>query len=216
MGFSMLSGVNATYSSFFFISLKPWEERKTPETSYEGIKAHLQQTLSKVPSGIAFSFSPPAIPGVGTSGGATFILEDRSGGGVDFLAKNAQLFVAEARKRPELAGVMTTALFGVPQVGVKVDNAKAMTQQIQLSSLYETVQTFMGGALVNYFNRFGLQWQVYVQADGDFRNKRRKCRQVLRQECRGRNGSVEYADYHLSAQRRRVHDALQPVQLRAD
>ena len=171
MGYSMLSGVNATYSSFFFVSLKPWEERKTPETSYKGIKAHLQQVLSKLPSGIAFSFPPPAIPGVGTSGGATFILEDRSGSGVDFLAKNAQLFVAEARKRPELSGVLTTALFGVPQVGVKVDNAKAMTEQIQLSSLYETVQTFMGGALINYFNRFGLQWQVYVQADGDFRTR---------------------------------------------
>jgi HAE1 family hydrophobic/amphiphilic exporter-1 len=169
MGYSMLSGVNATYSSFFFISLKPWAERETPETSYAGIKAHLQRALSTLPSGIAFSFPPPAIPGVGTSGGATFILEDRSGGTIDFLAKNAQVFVAEARKRPELSGVMTTALFGVPQVGVKVDNAKAMTQQIELSSLYETVQTFMGGALINYFNRFGLQWQVYVQADGDFR-----------------------------------------------
>ena len=171
MGYSMLSGVNTTYSSFFFVSLKPWEERKTPETSYEGIKARLQQTLSKLPNGIAFSFPPPAIPGVGTSGGATFILEDRAGSGIDFLAKNAQLFVAEARKRPELSGVMTTALFGVPQVGVKVDNAKAMTLQIDLSSLYETVQTFMGGALINYFNRFGLQWQVYVQADGDFRTQ---------------------------------------------
>ncbi|PYY23921.1 MAG: hydrophobe/amphiphile efflux-1 family RND transporter [Acidobacteria bacterium] len=171
MGYSMLSGVNATYSSFFFVSLKPWEERKTPETSYDGIKAHLQSVLSKVSSGIAFSFPPPAIPGVGTSGGATFLLEDRSGSGVDFLAKNAKQFVAEARKRPELSGVMTTALFGVPQVGIKVDNAKAMTQQIELSSLYETVQAFMGGALVNYFNRFGLQWQVYVQADGDFRAK---------------------------------------------
>jgi HAE1 family hydrophobic/amphiphilic exporter-1 len=171
MGYSMLSGVNATYSSFFFISLKPWEERKTPETSYEGIKAHLQRALSNVPAGIAFTFPPPAIPGVGTSGGVTFVLEDRSGSGVDFLAKNAQLFLAEARKRPELTGVMTTALFGVPQVGVKVDNAKAMTQQIQLSSLYETVQTFMGGALINFFNRFGLQWQVYVQADGDFRTR---------------------------------------------
>jgi HAE1 family hydrophobic/amphiphilic exporter-1 len=169
MGYSMLSGVNATYSSFFFVSLKDWKERKTPELRYEGIKAHLQKVLSKVSSGVAFSFPPPAIPGVGTSGGATFILEDRSGSGVDFLAKNAKLFVAEARKRPELGGVMTTALFGVPQVGIKVDNAKAMTQQIQLSSLYETVQTFMGGALINYFNRFGLQWQVYVQADGDFR-----------------------------------------------
>jgi hydrophobic/amphiphilic exporter-1 (mainly G- bacteria), HAE1 family len=171
MGYSMLSGVNATYSSFFFVSLKPWEDRKTPETSYEGIKAHLQQALSKVSSGLAFSFPPPAIPGVGTSGGVSFVLEDRSGSGVDFLAKNAQLFMAEARKRPELASVMTTALFGVPQVGVKVDNAKAMTQQIQLSNLYETVQTFMGGSLVNFFNRFGLQWQVYVQADGDFRTK---------------------------------------------
>ena len=169
MGYSMLSGVNATYSSFFFVSLKPWEERKTPETSYVGIKAHLQRALSQVTSGIAFSFPPPAIPGVGTSGGATFILEDRSGSGIDFLAKNTQIFMSEARKRPELSGVMTTALFGVPQLGVTVDNAKAMTQQIQLSNLYQTIQTFMGGALVNYFNRFGLQWQVYVQADGDFR-----------------------------------------------
>ena len=171
MGYSMLSGVNATYSSFFFVSLKPWEERKTPELSYEGIKTNLQRVLSTVSSGIAFSFPPPAIPGVGTSGGATFILEDRSGGNIDFLAKNTKIFLAEARKRPELAGVMTTSLFGVPQVGVKVDNAKAMTQQIPLSKLYETVQTFMGGALVNYFNRFGLQWQVYVQADGEFRNR---------------------------------------------
>ena len=132
-GYSLLSGVAATYSAFFFVSLKPWDERKTPEESYEGIKAHLQQALSRVPSGIAFSFPPPAIPGVGTSGGATFILEDRSGGSIDFLAKQTQVYMAEARKRPELAGLFTTALFGVPQVGVKVDNAKAMTQQIQLS-----------------------------------------------------------------------------------
>lgn len=169
VGYSLLSGVNATYSSFFFVSLKPWEERKTPETSYEGIKRHLQEALSRDPSGLAFSFPPPAIPGVGTSGGATFILEDRSGGSVEFLAKNARLFWEEARKRPELAGVLTTALLSVPQVGVKVDNAKAMTQQIQLNDLYQTVQTFMGGSLINFFNRFGLQWQVYVQADGDFR-----------------------------------------------
>ena len=168
-GYSLLSGVNATYSAFFFVSLKPWEERKTPEESYEGIKAHVQRALSQVPSGLAFSFPPPAIPGVGTSGGATFILEDRSGSGVEFLAKNAQLYVSELRKRPEFAGVLSTALLSVPQVGVKVDNAKAMTQQIKLSDLYQTVQTFMGGSLLNYFNRFGLQWQVYVQADGDFR-----------------------------------------------
>ncbi len=171
VGYSLLSGVNATYSAFFFISLKPWDERKTPETSYDGIKAHLQRALARDPSGLAFSFPPPAIPGVGTSGGATFILEDRSGGNIEFLAKNARIFWEEARKRPELSGVLTTALLSVPQVGVKVDNAKAMTQQIPLSDLYQTVQTFMGGSLINFFNRFGLQWQVYVQADGDFRTQ---------------------------------------------
>jgi len=169
MGYSMLSGVNATYSSFYFISLKPWHERTTPENSYLGIKAHLTKALAQIPAGIAFQFSPPAIPGVGTAGGVSYILEDRSGSGIDFLAKNTQVFMAEARKRPELSGVMTTALFGVPQVGVNVDNAKAMTQQIPLQDLYQTVQTFMGGSLINYFNRFGLQWQVYVQADGPFR-----------------------------------------------
>jgi HAE1 family hydrophobic/amphiphilic exporter-1 len=171
IGYSMLSGVNATYSAFFFVSLKPWGERKTPEESYEGIKAHVQRALSKAPSGLAFSFPPPAIPGVGTSGGATFILEDRSGSGVEFLGKNARIFVSELRKRPEFAGVLSTALLSVPQVGVKVDNAKAMTQQIKLSDLYQTVQTFMGGSLLNYFNRFGLQWQVYVQADGEYRTQ---------------------------------------------
>src|SRR5215471_10754925 len=170
-GYSRLSGVNATYSSFYFVSLKPWHERTTPENSYLGIKGHLTRALAQVPVGIAFQFSPPAIPGVGTAGGVSYVLEDRSGSGIDFLAKNTQIFMAEARKRPELAGVMTTALFGVPQVGVDIDNAKAMVQQIPLQELYQTVQTFMGGSLINFFNRFGLQWQVYVQADGPFRTK---------------------------------------------
>jgi hydrophobic/amphiphilic exporter-1 (mainly G- bacteria), HAE1 family len=169
MGYSMLSGVNTTYSSFFFVSLKDWDARKTPETSYDGIKMHLLGALSQIKSGLAFAFPPPAIPGVGASGGVTFVLEDRSGSGTPFLAKNAELFMAEARKRPELASVMTTALFNVPQVGVKVDTAKVLSQQVSLSNVYQTLQAFMGGALVNFFNRFGLQWQVYIQADGAYR-----------------------------------------------
>jgi hydrophobic/amphiphilic exporter-1 (mainly G- bacteria), HAE1 family len=169
IGYSMLSGVNTTYSSFFFVSFKNWDERKTPEESYMGIKRHLMGALSRVTSGIAFAFPPPAIPGVGTSGGFTFILEDRSGSPIEFLAKNAEVFMAEARKRPELAGVMTTALFGVPQVGITVDQEKVLTQQVSLANVYQTLQTFMGGSLVNYFNRFGRQWQVYVQAESNYR-----------------------------------------------
>ena len=169
VGYSMLSGVNTTYSSFFFVSFKDWHERKTPEESYDGIKRHLAGALSRVTSGIAFAFPPPAIPGVGASGGFTVVLEDRSGSAIEFLAKNTAIFMAEARKRPELAGVMTTALFGVPQVGITVDQEKVLTQQVNLANVYQTLQTFMGGSLVNYFNRFGRQWQVYVQAEGDYR-----------------------------------------------
>jgi hydrophobic/amphiphilic exporter-1 (mainly G- bacteria), HAE1 family len=169
VGYNMLSGITATYSSFFFVTFKDWSERKTPEESYDGIKEHLSAALSKITSGIAFSFPPPAIPGVGSSGGFTFVLEDRSGGPVEFLAKNTDLFINAAQKRPELAGVVKTALFDVPQVAVTVDKAKVLTQQISLDSVYQTLQTFMGGTPVNYFNRFGRQWQVYVQAEGDYR-----------------------------------------------
>jgi HAE1 family hydrophobic/amphiphilic exporter-1 len=170
VGYSMLSGVNSTYSAFFFVTLKDWKDRgKHPEESYEAIKAHIQSGLSKITAGTAFSFPPPAILGVGTSGGFTFVLQDRSGTGTEFLAANTKTFLEEARKRPEIAGISTTALFAVPQVGVEVDKARVLTQQVPLSGVYQTLQTFMGGALVNYFNRFGRQWQVYVQAEGAFR-----------------------------------------------
>jgi hydrophobic/amphiphilic exporter-1 (mainly G- bacteria), HAE1 family len=169
IGYNMLSGVNSTFNSFFFVSFKPWGERKNEEESYNTIKRNINRALSKVTSGIAFSFPPPAIPGVGASGGVTFILQDRSGKDIAFLAKNLQTFLAAARKRPELASVTTTAQFGVPQVGVTVDKAKVLTQQVSLGNVYQTLQAFMGGSLVNYFNRFGRQWQVYVQADGEYR-----------------------------------------------
>jgi HAE1 family hydrophobic/amphiphilic exporter-1 len=169
VGYSLLSGVSTTYSSFFFVSFKDWAERKAPDESYDAIKQHVTEALSQVTSGIAFSFPPPAIPGVGTSGGFSFVLEDRSGGTTEFLAAQEQAFIAAANKRPELAGVMTTALLSVPQVGVTVDNAKVLTQQVGLGDVYQTLQTFMGGALVNYFTRFGRQWQVYVQAEGNYR-----------------------------------------------
>src|SRR5467141_3683079 len=130
IGYSMLSGVNTTYSSFFFVSFKNWEERKTPEESYIGIKRHLTSALSKVTSGIAFAFPPPAIPGVGTSGGFTFVLEDRSGHDVRFLADNTNAFMEAARKRPELASVFTTMLPSVPQIFVKVDRDKMLKQGI--------------------------------------------------------------------------------------
>jgi hydrophobic/amphiphilic exporter-1 (mainly G- bacteria), HAE1 family len=171
VGYSMLSGVNNTYSAFFFIAFEEWSKRKKPEEQYQAIMTHLNREFGKLPGAIGFAFPPPAIPGVGTSGGVTFILEDRSGKGLSFLGPNLKTFMAAAQKRPELASVFTTALFNVPQVFVDVNRDQVLQQGVRLQDVYQTMQCFMGGAFVNYFNRFGRQWQVYVQAEGDYRTE---------------------------------------------
>ena len=169
IGFSLLSLVQNTYSAFFFVTFKPWSERTKPEEQYTAIKARLNQYLGSLSEGIAFAFPPPAIPGVGTSGGFTFMLEDRAGKDVSFLAKNVKTFLDAAHKRPELGTLIPTFLPNVPQVLVKVDRDKVVKQGIDLTSVYQTLQTFMGGFFVNYFNRFGRTWQVYIEAEGDYR-----------------------------------------------
>src|SRR6185312_3945877 len=92
IGFSLLSRVQATYNAFFFVTLKPWNQRTQPDEQYTAIRTNVGRALSQVQDGIVFSFSPPAIPGVGTSGGVTFILEDRSGSGPEFLTQNVNKF----------------------------------------------------------------------------------------------------------------------------
>lgn len=169
IGFSLLSFVRTSYNAFFVVTLKPWDERTSRAEQFQAIKAHLNQQLSKLPAGIAFSFSPPAIPGVGTAGGFTFILEDRSGGSIQFLAKNVSTFLDAARKRPEIASLSTTFLPSVPQKFVDVDRDKVLKQGVNLSDVYRTVQAFMGGYFINYFNRFGRQWQVYIEAESEDR-----------------------------------------------
>jgi len=170
-GFSLLSFSRNTYSACLWVALKDWSERKKPEESYEAIKAHLAQKLSRMPEAIVFAFPPPAIAGVGTAGGFTFVLEDRAGKDLSFLSANVTKFMDAARKRPEIASVNTTFLPGVPQLYVNVDRDKALKEGVKLSEVYKTLQAFMGGYFIDYFNRFGRQWQVYVQAEGDYRTK---------------------------------------------
>ncbi len=169
IGFSLLSLAQNTYSAFFFVWFKPWSERTKPEEQYQAIKANINKQLAGLSEGIGFAFPPPAIPGVGTSGGFAFILEDRAGKDVSFLSQNLKTFLDAARKRPELSGLITTFLPNVPQVFVKVDRDKVIKQGIDLGQVYQTLQTFMGGFFVNYFNRFGRTWQVYIEAEGDYR-----------------------------------------------
>lgn len=174
IGFSLLSVTQNTYSAFFFVTLKPWDERRGPDEQYSAILANAARGLSKVRDGMAFSFPPPAIPGVGTSGGVTMVLEDRSGGDPQFLTQNVFRFMGAASKRPEIAGVIPSFLPATPQLYADVDRAKVMREGVNIGDVYNTMQTFMGGYLVNYFNRFGRQWQVYLEAEGEFRDQAEK------------------------------------------
>src|SRR6185295_14342560 len=171
VGFSLLSTVSTTYNAFFFVTLAPWEERKKPEEQLLAIFKGVNARLGELPEAKAFLFPPPAIPGVGTSGGVSFVLEDRASRNIEFLATNTQKFMEALRKRPEIARVDTTFIPAVPQVFARVDREKVLKQGINLSDVYQTVQSFMGGVMVNFFNRFGRVWQVYVEAEGDFRTR---------------------------------------------
>jgi HAE1 family hydrophobic/amphiphilic exporter-1 len=168
IGFSLLSYIQTSYNAFFFVTFKPWSDRNQSE-ELQSIKQRLNQQLSRLPQGAAISFSPPAIPGVGTSGGFTFVLEDRGGNDIPYLAANVDKFLAAARKRPEIAGINTSFLPSVPQQFVEVDRDKALKQGVPIADVYTSLQAFMGGIFINYFNRFGRQWQVYVQADDNYR-----------------------------------------------
>jgi HAE1 family hydrophobic/amphiphilic exporter-1 len=169
IGFSLLSFTRTSYNAFLFVTLKPWDDRKSRLEQFQVIKARLNGALSQLPEGIAFDFSPPAIPGVGTSGGFTFVLEDRAGKDVQFLSSNLNTFLAAARKRPEIASVSTTFLGSVPQQFIDVDRDKVIKQGVAINDVYRTIQAFMGGLFINYFNRFGRQWQVYIEAEGEYR-----------------------------------------------
>ena len=185
LGFSLLSFVRTTYNATFFVNFEPWDQRTSRDQQFQTLKAHLNQRLSRLPSAVAFGFSPPAIPGVGTAGGFTFMLEDRSGSDVQFLAKNLATFLEAARKRPEIASLSTTFLPNVPQQFVEVDRDKVLKQGVNLNDVYRTIQAFMGGYFINYFNRFGRQWQVYIEAEGE---DRAKAENVGRFYVRNKNG----------------------------
>jgi hydrophobic/amphiphilic exporter-1 (mainly G- bacteria), HAE1 family len=169
-GFSLLSRVTASNYGFYFIGLKPWDERGSGldvRTIVNRLNAGLRQA---VPEATAFAVMPPSIPGLGTQGGFSFWLQDRSGGSLEFLSANLQKFLDAARRRPELANVASQFISAVPQVYADVDRDKVLKQGIALGDVYQTMQAFLGGLFVNQFNRFGRQWRVFVQAEGSDRS----------------------------------------------
>jgi hydrophobic/amphiphilic exporter-1 (mainly G- bacteria), HAE1 family len=169
-GYSMLTGAYSSNMGFFFVQLKPWEERTTEETHANGVVAALNRAFAAaIPEGAVVAFGPPAIPGLGTGAGFTMELQDRSGGTPEYLAQQTERFITEARKRPEIGRISTLYRASVPQVFADIDRSKVLKSGVQLNDVNTTLGALLGSSYVNDFNRFGRVYKVYVQAESEFR-----------------------------------------------
>ena len=167
VGFSLLSRVTADNYGLYFVGLRPWDERTRADLDARHIVDRVNAGLRRVvPEAAAFAVMPPSIPGLGTQGGFSFWLQDRTGGSIELLNQNLQTFLDAARKRPELAGLASQFTASVPQLFADVDRDKVLKQGVVLGDVYQTMQTFLGGLFVNQFSRFGRQWRVFLQAEG--------------------------------------------------
>ncbi len=167
LGYSLLTQSYSTNNAFVFVSLKPWDERK--KTAKQLIYETNVAFRREVSEATAIAFGPPPIEGLGTSAGFTLQLQDRSGNSPQFLDEQARNFIAEAKKRPEIGSIFTLYRSNVPQKKIIIDYDKAEKMQIDLSEITSTISTYLGSAYVNDFNRFGRQYKVYVQAEGEDR-----------------------------------------------
>ncbi|MDB4954885.1 MAG: efflux system, inner rane transporter CmeB, partial [Myxococcales bacterium] len=167
-GLNLLTFTASPYTGFSFFSLAPWEDRPRDLTS-QAIIAGLNRKLAAVSRARVFAINPPAIPGISAAGGFSLMLQDRGGGSYEALAGNVMKFIAATRNRPEIAYAIPNFVPAVPQLYADVDKEKALRQGVQIADIYAALQTFLGGAYVNDFSRFGRQWRVFLQADASAR-----------------------------------------------
>jgi HAE1 family hydrophobic/amphiphilic exporter-1 len=169
-GYSLITGAYSTNMGFFFVQLKPWEERKGAALHSSGVVAALNRAFAQqIPEAAVAAFGPPAIPGLGTGAGFTMELQDRKGETPQYLAQQAKLFIDAARKRPEIGRISTLYSASVPQVYADIDRSKVLKVGVPLSDVNTTLGALLGSAYVNDFNRFGRVYKVYVQAEAEFR-----------------------------------------------
>jgi HAE1 family hydrophobic/amphiphilic exporter-1 len=187
-GFSMLTQSFSSNSAFFFIWLKPWEERPGQALSSFGIIKQINARLAReVQDGVGMAFGPPAIPGLGNGGGFSMMIQDMGGGTPEYLGEQAQLFIDAARKRPEIGSIMTLYRASVPQIFAQVDEQKALASGVSVADVNNTLGTFLGSAYVNDFNRFGRLYKVYLQAEAEYRDS---VQDISDYYVRNRNGEM--------------------------
>src|SRR5712692_4370666 len=167
-GFDLIGGGNKTNTATLFITLKPWDKRKT---TAEELAKYVFMKGAGIREGLILVFNPPPIRGLGTAGGLEFYVQNRADGDPKHLADVLQKFSAELGKRPELQGLNAFFRPTVPQLFVEVDREKALALGVPIASVFDTLQSTMGALYVNDFNKFGRTYRVQVQAENMYRAK---------------------------------------------
>ena len=169
-GFNLLTGLSTSYNATAFIRLKPWHERDDPQKTAGGIQRALMGMLNgQIKDANILVLNPPPIRGLGTAGGFEFVLQDRAGGDPKLFSQVLQNFMAEARKRPELAFVFANYNDSIPQIEYEIDRDAVKTFGVSLGDVFFTLQTYLGGYYVNDFNLFGRTFKVQAQAEATAR-----------------------------------------------
>ena len=167
-GFDLIGGGNKTSSATMFVAFKDWSERSA---SAEDIVEKLTGIGMMQPDGLAVAFNPPAIRGLGNSGGFEVYVQSRGDSSPLRLSSAVNSFIEELKKEPRLTGINTFFRPAVPQFFVEVDEAKAISQGVLVADIYATLQSTMGSLYVNDFNRSGRTYRVQMQAEPQYRMK---------------------------------------------
>jgi len=167
-GFSLLGGANSN-NGLGIVMLKDWENRESDELGLQQVIPRLFSRLWTVPEAQVMVFNPPPIPGLGTSAGFDFRLQDNLGRDVSELSQVMNGLIFEANQQESLSRVYSTYRANIPQYLLQVDRNKAKALGIQLSDIFSTLQTQLGSLYVNDFTRFGKNYRVLLQAEGSFR-----------------------------------------------
>ena len=168
-GFDILSGGQKSNAATSFVKLKPWDERKTPDTSVDAMVGKAFAFGAMNPGANIIAMNPPPIPGLGTSSGFTLYILDKSGGSMEELNEVTNQFLAAANQRPEINGAYTTFRMDTPAYHYDVDRLKAERNGVNIGDIFSTLATFYGGNTVNDFTLFGRNYKVVVEGDTPFR-----------------------------------------------
>ncbi|OWK24973.1 hypothetical protein AJ87_16115 [Rhizobium yanglingense] len=168
-GLSINGFTNSSNAGIVFVTLKDFEERKSPALSGGAIAMSLNQKFGAIQDAFIAMFPPPPVNGLGTTGGFKMQLEDRAGLGYQALDEANKAMIAKAYQAPELTGIFSAYQINVPQLFADLDRAKAEQLGVSVTDVFETLQIYLGSLYVNDFNAFGRTYSVRVQADAKFR-----------------------------------------------